>query len=125
MTLASYSQKLFGRAACGGVVTGKARIVRSKEESSQIQVGEIMVSETSSPDYVWAITQAKAVVTDLGGITSHAAIVCREIKKPCVVGTGDATKRVANGEWVCVDGNLGVIYFNGNYEGNKEKLITL
>jgi pyruvate,water dikinase len=74
-----------------------------------IQKGEILVSPMTMPDFLPAMKKAAAFVTDEGGMACHAAIVAREIKKPCVVGTKNATKILKDGDLVEVDANNGVV----------------
>jgi phosphohistidine swiveling domain-containing protein len=71
--------------------------------------GDILVSETTSPELILACKKASGIITDQGGLMSHAAIVSRELKIPCIVGTGDATKRIATGDLITINGENGVI----------------
>src|SRR5205823_4591979 len=71
--------------------------------------GEVLVTRMTTPSYVVAMRKAKAIITDEGGITSHAAIVTRELGIPCIVGTHFATKILQNGDWVQVNANNGTI----------------
>lgn len=114
---------LKGRAASPGMGTGKVVILKSPKEIEKVKAGDILVTKMTSPDFVPAMKKAAAIVTDEGGATSHAAIVSRELGIPCVVGTGDATKKLKDGFIVTVSGTDGVVYLGGkvaNYE-NKEK----
>lgn len=72
--------------------------------------GSVLVCEVTTPDYVPLMQRASAIVTDQGGILSHAAIVAREMGKPCIVGTQHATKQLKNGQMVTVDAEIGVIF---------------
>ena len=72
-------------------------------------MGDVLVARVTMPDYLPAMIHAVAFVTDEGGITSHAAIVARELKKPCVVGTKNATTVLRDGDMVEVDANKGII----------------
>jgi pyruvate,water dikinase len=78
-------------------------------EVGQLQEGEILVAPTTSPSWAPAFAKIKACVTDVGGVMSHAAIVCREYGLPAVVGTGHATKIIKSGMMLRVDGSSGVI----------------
>ena len=98
-----------GLGASPGVAVGKVRVLTSTEESSSLQQGEILVTRMTSPDWVPLMRQAAAVVTDSGGMTSHAAIVSRELGIPCVVGTAEATLRLRSGMLVTVDGEAGTV----------------
>ncbi len=71
--------------------------------------GSVLVCEVTTPDYVPLMQRASAIVTDQGGILSHAAIVARELGIPCIVGTQHATARLKNGQIVTVDANEGVV----------------
>jgi pyruvate,water dikinase len=72
--------------------------------------GGILVCEVTTPEYVPLLQKAGAIVTDQGGILSHAAIVARELHKPCIVGTGDATKKLRNNDTVSVDADAGTVF---------------
>ena len=74
-----------------------------------MQNGEILVTRMTSPDWVPIMRRAAAIVTDAGGMTSHAAIVARELGLPCIVGAHDATRALANGVVVTVDGSAGTV----------------
>jgi pyruvate,water dikinase len=92
-----------------GVIEGKARIVRRVEELGHLSPGEIMVSPVTSPMWCPAFGVAKGVITDIGGLMSHTAIVCREYGIPAVLGTGVATDAIRTGDLVRVDGNNGTV----------------
>ena len=79
------------------------------DDLKHFREGNILVSNTTNPDYITAMHKAKAFVTDDGGITCHAAIVARELKKPCIVGTKIATRVLKDGDMVDVDANKGII----------------
>jgi pyruvate,water dikinase len=98
-----------GFAGSPGLVEGKARVCRTVAEVGQLQEGEILVAPTTSPSWAPAFAKIKACVTDVGGVMSHAAIVCREYGMPAVVGTGHATKIIQSGMHIRVDGSSGVI----------------
>lgn len=84
-----------------------ARLVSQKME--KMQKGEILVSQTTSPELMQACRKAGAIVTDAGGLLSHAAIVSREFGIPCIVGTGNASKRFKDGDMVEVDTDTGIV----------------
>ncbi len=71
--------------------------------------GDILVANTTHPNYLPAMHKAAAFVTNEGGMISHAAIVAREMKKPCIVGTGNATKVLLDGDTVEVNATLGIV----------------
>ena len=100
---------LNGAAASRGVVEGLARVVRSPEEISDVRDGEILVCGSTSPAWAPIFSKIKATVTDVGGVMSHAAIVCREYGLPAVVGTGRATSQIRTGQTIRVDGSEGVV----------------
>jgi pyruvate,water dikinase len=102
--------ELKGFPASAGVVEGIARIIRSPEEINDLQEGEILVASTTSPSWTPVFNKIKAAVTDVGGIMSHAAIVCREYKLPAVVGTGFASSAIKSGQKIRVDGDTGMVY---------------
>jgi pyruvate,water dikinase len=87
-----------GFAASAGVTEGKARVIRFLDEITTIQEGEILVCPTTNPSWAPVFTKIKAAVTDIGGLTSHAAIVCREYGLPAVTGTGVATQVIKTGD---------------------------
>jgi pyruvate,water dikinase len=102
-------KKFAGFAASPGTVEGLARVCRSVDQIRLLQDGEILVAPTTSPSWAPAFVKIKAAVTDVGGAMSHAAIVCREYGLPAVVGTGHATKIVADGDLIRVNGSTGEI----------------
>lgn len=101
---------LTGQGASPGIATGKVKILHSPREIGKVKKGDILVARMTSPDYVPAMKQAGAIVTDEGGVTSHAAIVSRELGLPCIVGTKLATKTLKDGEVITVNGKTGEIY---------------
>lgn len=98
-----------GTPASKGLARGTVVIVRHTKALSRIKAGDILVALTTHPEYVPAMKKARAIVTDEGGITSHAAIVSRELHKPCVVGTKTATRIFKDGDIVEVDANKGTV----------------
>jgi len=98
-----------GNVAYPGIVRGKVRRVMGHKQISSIKDGEILVSPMTMPDFLPAMEKAIAFITDEGGMTCHAAIVAREMKKPCVVGTKNATKILKNGDFVEINGSKGVV----------------
>jgi pyruvate,water dikinase len=98
-----------GRSAFPGCIIGRVRLLNKPEEAADIESGEILVTAMTDPDSVPAIERAAAVITDRGGILCHAAIVCRELRKPCIVGTQNATKALQNGMSVRVCAVRGVV----------------
>ncbi|MBI2590477.1 MAG: phosphoenolpyruvate synthase [Candidatus Blackburnbacteria bacterium] len=101
---------LIGQGASPGIATGKVKILHSPKEIGKVKKGDVLVARMTSPDYVPAMKQAGAIVTDEGGVTSHAAIVSRELGLPCIVGTKLATKNLKDGDIVTVNGKTGEVY---------------
>ncbi len=99
-----------GLGASPGHATGPVKIIKSPKEINKVKDGDVLVTNMTTPDYVPAMRRAVAVITNLGGRTSHAAIVSRELGIPAVVGTDIATKTLKTGETVTVDGKQGKIY---------------
>lgn len=98
-----------GEAASVGRAEGRVRIILKRSEFNDFEEGEILVTGMTRPEFVPLMKKARAIVTDEGGITSHAAIVSRELKKPCVIGTRIATQMLHNGDIVEVDAYNGVV----------------
>jgi phosphohistidine swiveling domain-containing protein len=98
-----------GIGASQGVMTGRARVIRSLSESDALEAGEILVCRNTAPPWTPLFAIAGAVVTDVGGLLSHSAICAREYAIPCVVGTGVATSRISDGSTITVDGTNGTI----------------
>ncbi len=98
-----------GQVAYKGKVRGKVRLVFGVEQIPEFKAGEILVATTTTPDLLPAMKKAAALVGDEGGIISHTAIVARELKIPCVIGTKIATKVLKNGDMVEVDAEKGIV----------------
>jgi pyruvate,water dikinase len=103
------SNELRGFAASRGVVEGPARIVKSVDEISRLKKGDILVCQITNPTWAPIFQMIVAAVSDIGGSMSHAAIVAREYGLPAVVGTGNATSRIKDGQRIRVDGGRGVV----------------
>ena len=101
---------LSGSPAGPGIGSGPVKIALEASRISEVKKGDILVAEMTTPDFVPAMKRAAGIVTDRGGRTCHAAIVSRELGIPCVVGTGDATKRLKPEQMVTVDGSRGNVY---------------
>jgi pyruvate,water dikinase len=101
--------ELKGFASSAGVVEGPARVLRLLKDITKVQPGDILVCPTTNPSWAPIFTNIKAAVTDIGGLTSHAAIVCREYGIPSVTGTGVATAAIKTGDIIKVDGDTGVV----------------
>ncbi len=101
--------QILGTTAFEGQVEGITKLVNHPNEMFKMDKGDIMVSHSTNPNLVSAMKKASAIITDVGGITCHAAIVSRELKIPCIVGTRIATKILKDGTHVQVDASTGVI----------------
>jgi pyruvate,water dikinase len=100
---------LRGMAASPGVVEGLARVVTDADQLSEVQQGEILVATVTAPSWGPIFGKIKATVTDIGGMMSHAAIVCREYGLPAVTGTGSASTTIKTGQRLRVDGTKGTV----------------
>jgi pyruvate,water dikinase len=98
-----------GFASSAGVAEGPARVLKLLKDIVNLQPGEILVCPSTNPSWAPVFTNIKAAVTDIGGLTSHAAIVCREYGVPSVTGTGVATTVIKTGDTIKVDGDSGVV----------------
>jgi phosphohistidine swiveling domain-containing protein len=98
-----------GQTGCAGQATGRVCIVDPDNLDVDFPDGGILVCPVTTPNYVPLMQKAAAIVTDQGGILSHAAIVARELHKPCIVGTGNATQKLKNGDKIRVDADKGVV----------------
>jgi pyruvate,water dikinase len=99
-----------GLGASKGVAAGRVKLLQGPDEGGEFDDGDVLVTAMTAPDWVPIMARAAAFVTDSGGMTSHAAIVGRELGVPCVVGAGTATERLADGQTVTVDGAAGKVY---------------
>ncbi len=102
-----------GEAIGSKIATGIGRILQSPEESEKLQPGEIVVTDLTSPDWDPILKNAIAIITNKGGRTSHASIVARELGVPAIVGCGDATDKIIDGEMItvsCCEGETGFVY---------------
>jgi len=102
-----------GQAIGSKITTGIARILQSPAESGKLRVGEIVVTDLTSPDWDPILKNAVAIITNKGGRTSHASIVARELGVPAIVGCGDATEKIKDGDPVtvsCCEGRTGFVY---------------
>ena len=105
---AGVGTKIEGVGASGGVVEGRARVV-TDPATTELDDGDILVCESTDPSWVSLFLVAGGVVTDLGGLLSHGAIVAREMGLPCVVGTKVGSATVVDGQRVRIDGDAGVV----------------
>lgn len=98
-----------GMIACPGKVTGRVVVIQGKNEFDKMKEGDILVTTMTRPEFVPLMKKAAAIITDEGGITSHAAVVSRELKVPCIIGTQIATKKLSDGDEVFVNADHGVV----------------
>ncbi|HPQ81224.1 MAG TPA: PEP/pyruvate-binding domain-containing protein [bacterium] len=103
------ARQLLGQPAGRGVATGRARIVRSREDAFDFKRGEVMVCDAIGPEITFAVPLASAIVERRGGMLIHGAIVAREYGIPCVTGIPKAAERISDGDTVTVDGTLGIV----------------
>ena len=102
-----------GRAIGARIGAGVARVIDTADKMHEVQPGDVLVTDMTDPDWEPVMKRAAAIVTNRGGRTCHAAIIARELGIPAVVGCGDATDRIINGDAVtvsCAEGDTGVIY---------------
>ncbi len=98
-----------GFASSAGVAEGPARVLKLLKDIVDLQPGEVLVCPSTNPSWAPVFTKIKAAVTDIGGLTSHAAIVCREYGVPSVTGAGIATSVIKTGDIIRVDGDTGSV----------------
>jgi pyruvate,water dikinase len=102
-----------GEAIGSKIATGVARILHSPDDAEKLQAGEIIVTDTTSPDWDPILQKASAIITNKGGRTSHASIVARELGVPAIVGCDNATKEIIDGDIItvsCSEGKTGFVY---------------
>ncbi len=110
-----------GLTAYRGSVVGRARVIMNAAEQDTVSNGDILIVPMTTPDYLPSMQKAAGFVTDEGGVICHAAIIARELKKPCVIGTKRATSVFRNGDWVEVDGFTGVVRLVPHLAGQTGK----
>ncbi|MFH1750551.1 MAG: PEP-utilizing enzyme [Candidatus Micrarchaeota archaeon] len=103
------SRELQGVCACPGFAKGAVKIINQSSDMGKMNRGDVLVAHTTQPEIVLAMKKASAIVTDMGGLTSHAAIVSRELGVPCIIGTKIATKVLKDGDKVEVDATKGTV----------------
>ena len=102
-------KELKGSGVSPGFVKGRVSLILSSNDFNKFKNRNILVTGATRPEFVPLMKQAKAIITDEGGMLSHAAIVSRELKKPCIVGTLKATRVLKDGDLVEVDADKGII----------------
>jgi pyruvate,water dikinase len=100
---------LHGFAVSPGRVSAPASVIRSPADFSRMEPGTILVCPTTTPAWTPLFSQARGLVTDIGGILAHGSIVAREFGIPAVLGTGEASKRIRHGQRITVDGDRGMV----------------
>jgi len=103
------TSEIKGLVAFKGSAKGKVKLLRRNEQIDEVKKGVVIVSSMTTPAFLPAMKKASAFITDEGGITCHASIVARELKKPCIIGTRVATKVLKDGDLVEVDANKGTV----------------
>jgi len=101
--------ELKGQIGCAGKAKGRVKIILNANKAENFQAGDILVTGMTRPEFVPLMKKASAIITDEGGITCHAAIVSRELKKPCLIGTKIATQIFKDGDMVEVDAEKGIV----------------
>jgi pyruvate,water dikinase len=129
-TLKSRSKVIIsGRSIGQKIGVGKAKVIRDVSEMDRIQAGDVLVSDMTDPDWEPVMKRAAAIVTNRGGRTCHAAIIARELGIPAVVGCGNATDLIKNGQDVtvsCAEGDEGIVYEGRlNFERTQIELDSL
>ena len=118
-TISSYRLKEKGKILCKGkavgkkIISGRACIIRSLDEAFKLRQGDILIADVTNPDWNALLRKAVSIVTNKGGRTSHASIVARELGIAAVVGTGDATEKIKDGQMITVantEGEEGIVY---------------
>lgn len=102
-------KELKGQATNKGIAKGKAMIILGPKDFKKMRGGNILVTHMTTPEFIPIFKKASAIITDEGGITCHAAIISRELKVPCIVGTKIATQVFKDGDLVEVDANEGIV----------------
>ncbi|MCC6411660.1 MAG: phosphoenolpyruvate synthase [Saprospiraceae bacterium] len=113
-----------GSAVGSKIAAGIARILKSPADSARLQAGEVLVTDSTNPDWDPILKKAAAIITNKGGRTSHAAIVARELGTAAVVGSLDATSKIKDGQWVtvsCAQGKTGLVY-DGKLEWEEKEV---
>ena len=99
-----------GIGACAGIAKGKVKIVNDLDDVAKMNEGDILVAPFTTPLLTSAMVKARAIITDTGGMTCHAAVIARELGVPCVVAAKNATKILEDEMVVIIDGEKGLVY---------------
>lgn len=104
------AKRILGLAASKGIYEGRARIVKSTADFDKVKSGDVLVVHSSSPAWTVPMLKSGALISELGGIICHTAIVAREMGIPCVVGVTNVLEEIKDNDFVKVDGEKGEIY---------------
>lgn len=115
---------LAGLGAAPGLVSGPVRLVRSRQDVAKLKQGEIMVCQTTNPDYDPALAKAAAVIVATGSLASHASAMARQLAIPAIVEAGNAIDMLKNGELVTVDGQSGAVYAGQVHISGQDLVVT-
>src|SRR3989344_966850 len=116
---------LSGLGASPGIAIGRVKIIESMEDLTKVKKGDILETKMTNPDMVVTMAKADAIITDEGGVTSHAAIVSREMGIPAIVGTGNATKVLKENQLITVNGFDGKIYDGETQKEKKAEVLPI
>lgn len=105
---------LKGLAVSSGVVKGRVKVLTSRLQAHKLNKGDVLVTSHTTPDWVVVMEKASAIITEKGGLTSHAAIISRELKIPCVVGVANVTQILKDNDIVQIDGTKGIVKVLGH-----------
>lgn len=118
-----------GAAVGSAIVSGPACVIRKAADIGRFRDGSILVADMTDPDWVPVMRRAAGIVTDFGGVTSHAAIVSRELGLPAIVGTEEGTQVIQDGQEItlsCAEGDVGIVYAGQlDYEASALDLTTI
>jgi phosphoenolpyruvate synthase/pyruvate phosphate dikinase len=103
------TNKLSGQVGNRGKYVGPVKVILNTYDFPKMEAGDVLVTTMTTPDFIALMQMSGAIVTDIGGLLCHAAIISRELKKPCIIGTKMATKTFKDGDMVEVDANVGTI----------------
>lgn len=115
------SNKIQGTPTSPGVASGRVRLISTASDTAGLENGDILVAAMTRPEMGVALDRAAAFVTDEGGRMCHAAIISREMQKPCITGTGVATQRLRDGMTVVVDGTKGIVTIADEHDGQDSR----
>ncbi len=107
LPIAKASKEVRGMSCYPGTIEAPACVIKTKAQLNKMKPGRILVTTMTTPDYIAAIEKSVGIITDEGGVTCHAAIISRELKKPCIVGTLNGTVSFADGDTIKLDATKG------------------